>query len=610
MMKPNRSLSWSGVLAVALLSSACGSKTGLYGPDADAEVEPYDYVEPPNHPPVARCFDSELWSAPGKFTVVTARGTDEDGPTITFLWSMTSAPAGSTSTLVPLHTEHTTFTPDMLGDYRLHFTVTDDEGEADGCDCTVHSVSNPPTALCPPDVTDARVGVAVTLEGDGTDDGEIVGFLWTVRDQPEGAHPTLVPPDAASTSFTADMEGDYEIRFEVIDELGYRGQCLVTVTAIGAPPLDCPEEAHTGPTRRPFAIPAIPVLNGDAVTWMWELRSYPPGSTGPAPTPPDAASPTITPDKPGRYVLHVTATNARGLSSECEVLFDATPSGPDAVCPTETCTVPLNEITLNGSGVDDGGIVGYLWELSSLPEGSSARPPSPTDRPATIFMPDIAGRFGITLTVTDDDGNRGQCTFEVVAVPSEGLRVEMYWNPPDRSCGSPGAPSPCDGTDVDLHLLHPTATSWFSNEDCYYGNCNASGGSLLEWDVPGPQDNPRLDLDDVEGYGPENINIDEPVIGYEYLVGVHYYHNQDMWGAAQVYVRVYCASTSSECESGPPVEFGPVAIHDNDGWPSEDNEFWRVAAVTWNGFTCSVRSLAAADGTPNITTYAVVQSGR
>jgi hypothetical protein len=602
----NNSWSWSVVIVVTL---GCGAKTDLFGADVEQEAVEADTVEVPDLPPGALCLDPELWSTPGRLTVVTAEGFDEEGD-VDVLWTMTAVPSGSASMLHPLRTPHTSFTPDALGDYRLRFTVTDSAEQTATCDCVVHSVPNPPTALCPPDVTDARVGVPVTLEGDGDDiDGSIVGFLWTVRSKPEGANPSLVPSDMATTSFTADLEGDYEIRFEVIDDYGYRGQCIVTVTAIGAPALDCPTEEYSTPTRRAFSIPAIPVLSGDAVTWMWELLTYPPASTGPAPTPPNAASPSITPDKPGRYVLRATATNDRGLSSECEVVVNATPSGPDAVCPTETCTVPLNTITLNGSGLDDGTIVAYHWELTTLPTGSSATAPSPADAATTNFMPDVVGRFGITLTVRDNDGNSGSCSFDVVAVASEGLRVEMYWNPPDRSCGSPGAPTPCDASDVDLHLLHPTATSWFSNQDCYYANCNATSGAVLEWDSPGPADNPRLDLDDVEGYGPENININEPVIGHEYIAGVHYYYAEG-WGPAQVYVKIYCASTSGECESGPPVEFGPVTLHDPTADSMDDNEFWRVAAITWNGFTCSVRSLANADGSPNIILDPVARSGR
>jgi hypothetical protein len=191
----------------------------------------------------------------------------------------------------------------------------------------------------------------------------------------------------------------------------------------------------------------------------------------------------------------------------------------------------------------------------------------------------------------------------VIAIPSEGLRVEMFWNPPDRSCDThPG--TGCDPTDVDLHLLHPTGTRWFSETDCYYGNCNASY-AVLEWDRPGPADNPRLDQDDTEGYGPENINIDEPVIGHEYWVGVHYFADDGRWpGPSQVTVKIYC----STIDAAPVAEFGPVAIRMNDG--GENRDFWRVAAVTWNGTRCTVRNLADASGRPNITTSGVVQGAR
>jgi hypothetical protein len=607
-------LTFLGLAASALgLLAGCGAKSDLYGADAEREV-PEVVADEVDEPPVARCLDDELWTAPGRSIVLEAEGSDQEG-TPDLLWTLVSAPGGSAAALHPLHAPHTTLAPDLLGDYAVRFTVTDSAGQTDSCTCVVHSVNNPPTALCPEDVHDTPTGVPVTLEGNGVDDGRIVGFAWSIRDQPDGAHPTLSPADAATTVFTPDLEGTYEIRFEVIDDLGYRGSCIVTVTVVGAPALECPGRRRlSGPTRRPLTIPAITVLSPEPVTWRWEVVSYPAESARPLPVPADAASPTFTPDKPGAYLLRATATNARGLSSSCDVGVDAAPSGPDAICPAGTCTVPLNPITLHGDGIDDGRIVAWRWELGGRPAGSSAEPPSPADAQDTIFMADIAGDYTLNLVVTDDEGNIGMCTFVVTAVPSEGLRVEMYWNPPDRSCDATPGPG-CDPTDVDLHLLHPSAPHWFQDPDpgapqldCYYGNCNASSGMVLEWDALGADDNPRLDLDDVEGHGPENINIDTPVTGHVYTVGVHYYAD-DGFGPSQVYVKVYCASTTGECTSGPPVEFGPVELRvDNRDW--SNNQFWRVATVRWDGVTCTVTSLANPDGAPNITTRAVVDSNR
>jgi hypothetical protein len=165
----------------------------------------------------------------------------------------------------------------------------------------------------------------------------------------------------------------------------------------------------------------------------------------------------------------------------------------------------------------------------------------------------------------------------VRATPSEGLRVEIYWNPPEN---------PTDPTDVDLHLLHPDSPAWFDDRgDCYYANCNASSAMVLDWDVPSyPPDNPRLDIDDVQGYGPENINIDEPVEGHVYTVGVHYFSDDD-WGDSLVHVKIYCGTISID----PIYETGPMRL--SASWDWESNDFWKVAEVTWDGYECTVRPI-------------------
>jgi hypothetical protein len=60
-----------------------------------------------------------------------------------------------------------------------------------------------------------------------------------------------------------------------------------------------------------------------------------------------------------------------------------------------------------------------------------------------------------------------------------------------------------EASDLDGHLLRYEGVAiWISNPgDCYHGKTSAN------WGVPGGDDAPGLDIDDTNGFGPENINI-------------------------------------------------------------------------------------------------------
>jgi hypothetical protein len=193
-------------------------------------------------------------------------------------------------------------------------------------------------------------------------------------------------------------------------------------------------------------------------------------------------------------------------------------------------TPPFEAATWSGEGSydPDGLAITYAWELVSAPAGSAVSMPTgaPTDPDRAGFTPDMAGDYVARLTVTNEHGNTATCEATLAATPAQDLWVEMYWEH--------------SGDDMDLHMLAPGGVVE-TDSDCYYANCVDWGGGwgTLDWGTAGSAgDDPRLDLDDIPGTGPENINIDSPQDGI-YTVLVNDYPGSVYSGGNNVTINIY-----------------------------------------------------------------------
>lgn len=233
------------------------------------------------------------------------------------------------------------------------------------------------------------------------------------------------------------------------------------------------------------------------------------------------------------------------------------PEKPVAVCDVTPNPVepPFETATWIGSGSYDPeglAIVDYAWALNSAPSGSSARMATGTSADRGGFEADLAGEYVASLTVTTEDGRISDpCQVTLESIPAENLWVEMFWT--------------YSGDDMDLHLLAPGGYLEDYNTDCYFVNC--TGG--LSWGSSGTADDPYLDLDDISGTGPENINIAAPSPG-TYTVYVHDYPGSVYNSGNPVTVRVY---------------INGVKLYDQTKTITTEDSYTAFASINWNSGT-------------------------
>ena len=211
---------------------------------------------------------------------------------------------------------------------------------------------------------------------------------------------------------------------------------------------------------------------------------------------------------------------------------------------------PLDTATFDASDSydPDGDVLHYQWTMLERPAGSNASIiPVEQSGSQVEFFVDFAGDYEIQVKVTDTQGLHDTKSMSFSATPWQGIHVELSWDTAE--------------SDVDLHFLNVSEDGEFyvAPWDCHYAN------PAPEWgDGSDDEDNPRLDIDDTTGFGPENINIPEPKAA-TYEINVHYY-SDDGQGATEARIRIFLSGE---------------LIFEDSAMLSGTGKVWNVGKLEW-----------------------------
>lgn len=143
---------------------------------------------------------------------------DEDGPAMTFLWNVESVAPGSTATLDDVTSARPTFMADLPGPYMFRLTVDDTIKSSMPAFVTITAKDDAPIAVAAHS-TNVVTGTPVPLDGSASSDpnGDPITYAWSVTARPTGSVAMPGSLTSATTSFTPDVDGAYELTLVVDD---------------------------------------------------------------------------------------------------------------------------------------------------------------------------------------------------------------------------------------------------------------------------------------------------------------------------------------------------------------------------------------------------------
>jgi Putative Ig domain/PKD domain len=311
--------------------------------------------------------------ARGALVTLSGSGTDPQGLPLTFQWSLTSRPVGSTAALSSTTIANPTFVADLPGTYLAQLIVNNGTLSSVPSTVTIKTTNTQPVANAGQSRFVATTST-VTLDGTGSSDADNdpLTYSWSFLSRPAGSAAVLAGSTTPTPTFTADVAGTYVVQLIVNDGFVDSNPSTVTITAGANPitltpnPLNLSSNAP-GTLTITLATAPAPGSGGQVIAlsvFDSSVVTAPPTVTVPAGS--TSTTATITPLKPGSTTIFATASGFQPGSVAVNVgqpgiavtLSSSSVGVTKTVNGTITLTAPApgSGITV-ALGVDNSGIV-------------------------------------------------------------------------------------------------------------------------------------------------------------------------------------------------------------------------------------------------------------
>lgn len=184
----------------------------------------------------------------------------------------------------------------------------------------------PPVAKINPVTQNAAVGGTVVLDGSASASAnttnQTLTYNWTIKVKPDESKATITNPNSVTATFKPDKAGTYVLVLTVTDANQTPAVVEVTINVAipGKAPVASAGVSSTVSTGRKVTLDGSKSsdADGDKLTYKWEVKSKPTGSTATIVNPTQAMA-EFTPDVLGTYVFTLSVSDGNWPTVTSEV---------------------------------------------------------------------------------------------------------------------------------------------------------------------------------------------------------------------------------------------------------------------------------------------------